>query len=323
VTPTLAYQDRTYVDADLEAVCALLNHCSEVGNLDDTYTPEDLRLEFESPGLDREKDLRVWLDESGRIVSFSQIWLPKVQNEGEVAGYLYWRIHPDARGEALEDQLFAWASERLGSLAREQGVTARIRSGGLEHDAYSRGVLERQGLGIVRYFFKMECDLSEPIEEPSLPEGFTLRHVRNEEEMKLWVDVFNNSFIDHYDFHPMQVEDHLHWLTSPKYKPEQDLIAVAPDGTFAAFCFCWIDPEDNVRNNRSEGWIDILGTRRGYRKIGLGRAMLLAGLRKLKEDGVEKGVLGVDAENPTGALGLYESVGFKNVRTHIAYAKTW
>ncbi len=89
----------------------------------------------------------------------------------------------------------------------------------------------------------------------------------------------------------------------------------------AGFCFCLIDPEANARNGRNEGWIDMLGTRRGFRKIGLGRAMLLAGLHRLKADGVDTAILGVDAENPSGALGLYESTGFHKVFTTIAYRK--
>ena len=105
------------------------------------------------------------------------------------------------------------------------------------------------------------------------------------------------------------------------YHPEADLIVVAPDGTFAAFCYCAIDPDDNEAHNRKEGWIAVLGTRRGYRKMGLGRAMLLAGMRKIREKGMDTAVLGVDADNPTGALGLYESVGFRKDTTEIAYGK--
>jgi ribosomal protein S18 acetylase RimI-like enzyme len=47
--------------------------------------------------------------------------------------------------------------------------------------------------------------------------------------------------------------------------------------------------------------------------------MLLAGMHKLKEDGAGVAVLGVDAENPSGALGLYESVGFRKVNTRAVY----
>ena len=98
-------------------------------------------------------------------------------------------------------------------------------------------------------------------------------------------------------------------------------IAIAPDGTFAAFCHCEISPEDNARNGRNEGWIVTLGTRRGFRKQGLGRAIRLAGMHRLKAAGVEIARLSVDTENPLGTLRLYESVGFHPVHTNISFVK--
>jgi ribosomal protein S18 acetylase RimI-like enzyme len=197
----------------------------------------------------------------------------------------------------------------------------KLRSSTRDFDEYGREVLERHGLSPVRYFFKMERDLAEPIPVPQFPEGYSLRHVENDADIQLWADCFNLSFIDHYNFHPTTVELQKHWRSDSNYVPEHDLIAMAPDGTVAAFCFCWIDPDNNERNNRLEGWIDVLGTRRGHRKIGLGKAMLLAGMLAIKEAGMEKAVLGVDAENPTGALGLYESVDFRPVMTTVGYLK--
>ena len=90
---------------------------------------------------------------------------------------------------------------------------------------------------------------------------------------------------------------------------------------FAAFCRCEINNEDNAATGRNEGWIEVLGTRRGHRKLGLGRAMLLAGMRWLQAQGVATAVLGVDAENPTGALRLYESVGVVVANTTYTYHK--
>jgi mycothiol synthase len=117
------------------------------------------------------------------------------------------------------------------------------------------------------------------------------------------------------------VEERRHRLKRPGYRPEQDLVAVAPDGTFAAFCLWAIDAADNARRGRSDGWIGLLGTRRGHRGIGLGRAMLLVGLQRLRDAGADTAKLGVDAENPTGALGLYERVGFRKVATRVSYHK--
>ena len=39
--------------------------------------------------------------------------------------------------------------------------------------------------------------------------------------------------------------------------------------------------------------------------------MTAEALRRLKGAGMEDAMLGVDAENPTGALGLYEGLGFE------------
>ena len=42
----------------------------------------------------------------------------------------------------------------------------------------------------------------------------------------------------------------------------------------------------------------------------MGRAMLLAGLHRLKAAGVATAIIGVDAENSSGALHLYELLAF-------------
>jgi mycothiol synthase len=304
-------------ESDLQSITDLLNHCDAVGQLDDNYAVEDLRLEFSDPRLDPQRDLRLWEDDQGQLIGFGQIWMPE---EGEVVdGYLYWRIHPGARGNGLEDELFSWGLERVREVARERGKPAKLLSSAREHDTYSRGVIEQHGLTTVRYFFQMTRPLGAPIETAQFPEGFMLRQVVDDADVAAWVESYNLSFIDHWNHHPATVEAHKHWLSHASYRPEHDLIVIAPDGKVAAFCFCVLDEADNARNQRNEGWIGTLGTRRGYRKIGLGRAMLLSGLHALKASGVDVAKLGVDAENPTGALRLYESVGFRQVFTRIAY----
>ncbi|HBK24457.1 MAG TPA: GNAT family N-acetyltransferase, partial [Planktothrix sp. UBA10369] len=87
----------------------------------------------------------------------------------------------------------------------------------------------------------------------------------------------------------------------PNYKSELDLVAIAPTGTFAAFCKCQL-------NSNQIGWIEWLGTRRGFRKLGLGKTMLFAGLSQLQKAGATTAKLSVDADSLTGATKLYESV---------------
>lgn len=79
--------------------------------------------------------------------------------------------------------------------------------------------------------------------------------------------------------------------------------------------------ESNRLQGRKYGWIETLGTRRGFRGIGIGRALLLAGMLRLRAEGLDTALLGVDATNPTGATNLYRSVGFETVLTYHSYGK--
>lgn len=318
---------RSYAgEQDLQPICDLLNLCESVDQLDEGYvTPDTWRVRLDSPDVDKARDVRLWEDAEGCLVGYATTWVLKI-GEGHTEAILTMRIHPDVRDKGLEEKLIEWGSERIGEVARERNQPARLFAGlnyqSPEYAAYGQQVLERNGFKPVRYWFKMARDLSQPIAEPQLPEGYTLRHTEGPAEAAKWVDVFNQSFVDHWNHHDETVESHGHFLENdPNYVKERDLVAIAPDGTWAALCFCWIDPKDNEVKRRMEGWIDILGTRRGFRKMGLGTAMLLAGMNKLKAEGMDTAVLGVDAENPSGALRLYEAVGFQKVSSKTTFSK--
>jgi len=306
-------------ESDLEAIAHLINICEEVDRLDEGTSISELQEEFDSPSLDKARDLRLWEDASCKLIAFAQL---SVSETGEpIDGWLWFRVHPSARGCNVEATAIAWGEVRMREVVQERGARVKLRSYVRAENADRISVLESCGFIVDRYFCRMARSLSEPIAEPQLPEGFALRLFPREEDAEAWVEMFNQSFIDHWNHHDLTVELFKHGLAQPSYRKDLDLIAVAADGTFAAFCYGEISPEERDRTGRNEGWITCLGTRRGFRKIGLGRAMLLAGLHRLKAAGVETAILGVDTANPSGALRLYESAGFHKIRDSISYVK--
>lgn len=309
---------RTFAgENDVQPITDLINACDDVDKMDDGTSAAELRSEFYAPRVDRERDIRLWEDADGRLAGFATIWLPEPADS--IDGFLWFKVHPDARNSGLESDIVGWGEERVREAGRESGLPAQIRSGSMLPERAA--LLEQHGYQIARYFYIMTRPLDLPIPEPQFPEGFSLSHLRGEDQAAAWVACFNQSFIDHYNHHDTTVEERKHWMHEDHYVAERDLIATAPDGTIAAMCWCSINPDDNTRTGREEGWIAILGTRRGFRRIGLGRAMLLAGLQRLKADGMANAKLGVDADSPTGATRLYESVGFQVERTSTAYMK--
>jgi ribosomal protein S18 acetylase RimI-like enzyme len=73
----------------------------------------------------------------------------------------------------------------------------------------------------------------------------------------------------------------------------------------------WIWAEENAQLGVARGWLEHISVRRPWRRRGLGRAITAESLRRLAAAGMTEAILGVDADNPTGALGLYEGLGFE------------
>lgn len=309
---------------DLPAIVDLINTCDTFDNLDEGISITELENSINTPSFDKARDLRLWLDSDDNLIAVGSLWISE-PSDG-IDGFLSFDVHPNARCGGfnnldLEAEIFEWSASRMVEVKQERGFPVKLRAGARNSQAQKIAALEKHGFRIDRYFFSMERSLIESIPEAKFPERFILRSINGEAEAQAWVDIVNEAFLDHWNHHPVALENVKYWMREPQYLPELDLIATAPDGTFAAFCNCEINTEDNIRNNRKAGYVGILGTRRQFRKMGLGRAILLAGLHRLKAAGMEIAELGVDADNPNGALGLYESVGFRKVYTSISYSR--
>ncbi len=306
-------------EADLVPLADMLNACTEADGAGEWTSADDLRRQFNEPGLDPERDMLLVEDGDHALAGFGELWLrPPART---IDGRLWFKVHPRARGGDVELRLIDWAEERMRELGREHGVPAVIGSRQRMAESGRIAALEQRGFAVARYYLRMEHPLDGPVPEARLPEGFTMRPLAGEDEVPAWIEAFNQAFADHYDHHDVTVEQRRYWMSYPDYCPEYDLVAVAPDGTIAAVCWCAILEEESRRSGRREGWVHILGTRPQYRKMGLGRAMLLAGLRVLQDAGAVKAGLHVDGDSPTGAGRLYERAGFRTAQTLVHYRK--
>lgn len=308
-----SYRDET----DLEAIVNFYNYCETVDQFGYWVTVEGLKQSYTSPGLDPDQDLRLWENDRGELIAVGGLDRPISGDKPDC--FLGFRVHPQFRGKTLEKEIIAWGTQRVKE-SFSQAEEIKLHSSCRTVQQEQIKSLEESGFVADRYFFQMQRDLNQPIPQPQFPTEFVVRTV-NLEEASAWVEMFNQTFIDHWNHHDLTLEEYQHYLNKPNYCPDLDLVATAIDGTLAGFCVGHIYPYENQRNGRNEGWINALGTRRGFRQLGLGRAMLLTGMHRLKDEGMEIAILGVDSQNPSGALGLYESVGFQQHHTSISYVK--
>jgi len=305
--------------SDVQAIVDLCNAIEQVDQVGAGTSVAELQIDLANPLLDSAHNLALWEDDSGHLLGLGALWIQPADDV--VDAYFWMHVHPGAREIELDRDVADWGTQRLQQIAAERRLPAQLRLGARDDDAYKIGALSRNGFQLARWFFDMARPLDQPIDAVPLPEGFTIRPLDGSNELAAWIEAFNLSFIDHWNHHDITLERRLHWMKLPGYRPELDLVAIAPDGTLAAFSYCTIEAENNQRLGLRDGWIGDLGTRRGYRKRGLARALLAESMRRFKQAGMDTAKLGVDAHNPNGALGLYESVGFQKIETWLMYVK--
>jgi GNAT superfamily N-acetyltransferase len=112
------------------------------------------------------------------------------------------------------------------------------------------------------------------------------------------------------------------WLRSDEYQPEIWKVAwdTASDEV-AGMVLGFINAEENARYHRRRGWTENISVRRPWRRQGVASALIAANLRELRARGMTEAALGVDADSLTGALGVYERMGFQVTRRETLYRK--
>jgi ribosomal protein S18 acetylase RimI-like enzyme len=160
----------------------------------------------------------------------------------------------------------------------------------------------------------------EDIADAPLPAGIELRPVRTEDHLAIF-DAEYEAFRDHWQPHDYDLTEF-----ESLYKKadiDTDLWVVAWDGDkIAGVVQNWIWQDENAELSVKRGWLEHISVRRPWRRRGLGRAITAESLRRLRAAGMTQAMLGVDAENPTGALGLYEGLGFEVAQRSTAYMRT-
>jgi ribosomal protein S18 acetylase RimI-like enzyme len=83
----------------------------------------------------------------------------------------------------------------------------------------------------------------------------------------------------------------------------------------------FIEHDQNEKFNRKCGWTENISTRREWRRRGIARALIVRSMHMHKAKGMTEVRLGVDTNNPNGALKLYQSLGYEKCKTWITYRK--
>ena len=219
-------------------------------------------------------------------------------------------VLPEWRNRGIGSALVAHNIERARALAATHETERPRILGSWTSDrmVHAQAVLQAAGFAPARWFFEMTRDLTLPIPDVDLPEGLEVRDVTEDQIRQIWkADV--EAFRDHWGGFDDSEDNYRRFMARPNHDPSMWVIAWDGDEV-AAGVINAIEVEENEQLGVKRGWLHSVFTRREWRKRGLANALIARSLVKIRDRGMDDGILGVDAANPTGALGLYERNGF-------------
>lgn len=267
-----------------------------------------IRNEWVSPGFNPAEDIRLVFAPDGTLVGYIETW---TTTKPPVHPWIWGRVHPDYEGLGIGSWMLQWAEKHVTPAMQELSSELRFapRVGIYSQSEGSRKLFKDFGYQYLRSSYRMLINLESSPQAPTWPEGLVVRTYNPETDLEAIFRTDQDVFRDHFGFVEEPYEEGLarfkHFMTEyDGFDPS--LWFIAWDGNeVAGICLC----RPNSYDDPDLGYINVLGVRRPWRKRGLGLAFLQHAFAEFYQRSKRKVGLGVDAENLTGALRLYEKAG--------------
>jgi ribosomal protein S18 acetylase RimI-like enzyme len=235
-------------------------------------------------------------------------------------------VHPEYQGRGIGAQLVRWQEDCARRIHEHYfpGHAMDLSTYLVESDKSAQELLTNEGYAPLRWSFKMRRPADAPQSEAELPAGLVLETCTSDpgliEELRV---AHNEAFREHWRFVTHTAEDWSAWLTGAQRRLDLSYLLRDPaDGQIAGYLISTFKEAEAKADGTNDLHLSVIGTRGAYRGRGIASALIAHVVRASREQGFEGADLTVDAENPTGALGVYERSGFACVRKSTHYAKT-
>jgi mycothiol synthase len=298
-------------ESDLADIARIENAEAAADQVQRRTTEAETRVSHGHPNehFDAARDVTI-AELDGRVVATAtREWVDTTDGLREYR--LDGAVDPAFRGRGIGGTLLA-ENERLQRelAATHESMVPRV-FGSWSADTQERDVrlLTAAGYAPARWFFDMTRPNLDDIPDVPLPDGLELRPITRDMALAVWrADV--EAFKDHWGGFDGSDDRLESWLAHPSNDLSMWVIAYDGDEV-AGGVLNTIDKDENAALGIRRGWLSSVFTRRPWRRRGVARALIARSLALHRERGMTSASLGVDADNPSGALGLYEGVGFQ------------
>ena len=306
-------------ESDYAEMAPMLNEAFE--GRGDYWTVEAVRhLDSFVPWIDPAKD-RLIAEVHGRMIGAGRVEARQTA-QGERMYFHSFNMLPSWRGKGIGTAVLKHNERRLREIAAahpSDGPRYFQAFPVMEHQVATERLLKRHRYEAVRYINELVRANLDDIPNSPPPAGIELRPIRDSDMRAIW-RTKEEAFLDLWCHCPQQERDFTAWCSDPFLR--KDLSNIAFDGEqCVGTTMVFVLEEENRKKNRKCGYTELIAVRRPWRRRGIARAMIARCLSLLKDADFELASLSVDTQSRSGALKLYESMGYEVERRSTFFRK--
>lgn len=304
---------------DIDAIVRLLAAAEPLDDTGENENSDDLTEWFINERLDLTDDSRVVESADGELVAWASI-MDLGNHRDEYALRLDGRVHPAWRGRGIGRVLLGWQLSRSQELhrARHPEMGGRFAVGVTAPNHALERLVVRAGMEPVQYYWQMHRPMT-GLPEVRTVEGIDLvpyDRARDDEVRR----THNLAFADHFGTAERDAYAWQTWFTGQRaFRPDVSRLALA-DGAVAGYVLVYEHEADTEATGLREAYLGQIGVLPAFRGRGIASAATIAALHAAAADGFDRAGLTVDSHNTTGALRLYEALGFTETRRETVWA---
>ena len=259
--------------------------------------------------VDLEEEAVVVLGPDGTVAGYAD-----VVNRAFVSLSVYGYVHPEHRRRGIGAWLVEWGEDwmRARTHLAPEGARVVVRHYVISTNTGARRLLENNGYEAARGTFVMEIDLEDEPPQPEWPEGLTVRTFVSGRDERAVFEAVEDAFRDVWGRPRGTFERFVGMTGSKSFDPSLWLLAM-DGGEIAGTILC--------KTVAGEGWVDVVGVRRPWRRRGLGLALLRQAFGEYRGRGIRRVELSVDAGSVTGAPRLYGRAGMRLKTGYVVYQR--
>jgi mycothiol synthase len=312
---------RPFRPGDGHALAMLGNADREADGIPVRTTGEQVENAFARPTseFDALRDALL-LELDGKIVGSSTLHSVET-TDGSREFRISCAILPEVRRRGIGRWLLRMNEEMAVARLRERPTEGPALTGTWCPDQRvgQRTLMVQEGYQPARYFFEMERQTLDSIDQPPIPAGIEVRSLRQDQVRQLWT-AQGEAFADHWGGFDGSDASYESWRNGPLF--DSEMVVAAWDGEeLAGAVTNEINDAENEALGRRRGRLEGVFVRVPWRRRGLARALVMRSLAMLRDRGMTSAGLNVDAENATEALRLYLGAGFGVESRAVAYRK--